>query len=204
MTIFDQARDQKVRCARIKDLLMMRYHDEEWGVPVFSDRKQFEFLVLESAQAGLSWAIVLRKRENYRKAFAAFDPGKVAKFGAAEKKRLLKDPGIIRNRLKIEAAVNNAKQFLAVQAEHGSFSDYIWRFLGGKPKVNRWESLSELPASTPTSDTLSADLKKRGFKFLGSIVVYSHMQATGMVNDHVVTCFRYRELTGIAKSKPAV
>ena len=193
--VFGQAIKQKVkRCAWIKDPLMMRYHDEEWGVPVHDDRKQFEFLVLESAQAGLSWAIVLRKRENYRKAFAGFDPVKVAKFGPAEGRKLSKDTGIIRNRLKIEAAINNAKRFLEVQKEHASFSEYIWRFVDGKPKTNRWKSLKQLPVSTKLSDTLSLDLKRRGFKFLGTIVLYSHMQATGMVNDHVTTCFRYREL----------
>lgn len=186
---------QKRRCAWPKDPLMMRYHDEEWGVPVFDDRKQFEFLVLESAQAGLSWAIVLKKRENYRKAFAGFDPGKVARFGATQIRGLLKNPGIIRNRLKIKAAVNNARLFLDIQKEFGSFSDYLWRFTDGQPKINRWKSLKELPANTPISDALSKDLKKRGFKFLGSTVLYSHMQAVGMVNDHVTGCFRYRELT---------
>ena len=173
---------------------MMSYHDDEWGVPVRDDRKQFEFLVLESAQAGLSWATVLRKRENYRKAFAGFDPKKIARFGASEIRRLMGDAGIIRNRLKIESAINNARRFLEIQKEFGSFSNYIWRFTGGRPVVNRWKSLKQLPASTPVSDVLSQDLKKRGFKFLGSIVLYSHMQALGMVNDHVVSCFRYRML----------
>src|SRR3989338_486934 len=185
---------EKKRCAWVKDPLMMSYHDDEWGVPVRDDRKQFEFLVLESAQAGLSWATVLRKRENYRKAFAGFDPKKIARFGASEIRRLMGDAGIIRNRLKIESAINNARRFLEIQKEFGSFSNYIWRFTGGRPVVNRWTSLKQLPASTPVSDVLSQDLKKRGFKFLGSIVLYSHMQALGMVNDHVVSCFRYRML----------
>ena len=173
---------------------MKRYHDKEWGVPVFDDRKQFEFLVLESAQAGLSWATVLRKRENYRRAFAGFDAKKVAKFKAAEIRRLMGNAGIIRNRLKIKAAVNNARRFLEIQKEFGSFCNYIWRFTDGRAKINRWRSLKELPPLTPVSDALSRDLKKRGFKFLGSIVLYSHMQAVGMVNDHVVSCFRHREL----------
>ncbi|MDD2805653.1 MAG: DNA-3-methyladenine glycosylase I [Elusimicrobiales bacterium] len=168
------------------------YHDEEWGVPVHDDRVQFEFLTLESAQAGLSWSTVLNKREGYRRAFAGFAPGKVAKFGAAKIEALLKDPGIVRNRLKVNAAVNNAKRFLEVQKEFGSFSKYIWGFVGGKPKVNRWKKLSELPAFSKESDALSADLKKRGFKFVGSTIVYAHMQATGLVNDHLVTCFRHK------------
>ncbi len=185
---------EKPRCAWVKDPLMMSYHDDEWGVPAHDDRKQFEFLVLESAQAGLSWATVLRKRENYRKAFAGFDPKKIAKFGPSHIRRLLNNAGIIRNRLKIESAINNARHFLDIQKEFGSFSNYIWRFTEGKPVVNRWKSLKELPASTPVSDALSRDLKKRGFKFLGSIVLYSHMQALGMVNDHIVSCFRHRML----------
>lgn len=186
--------DGKPRCAWARDPLMRRYHDEEWGVPVFDDRKQFEFLILESAQAGLSWQIVLRKRENYRKAFAGFDPAKVAKFGAAHVRKLLKNEGIIRNRLKIESAINNARLFLQIQKEFGSFSNYIWKFSGGRPKVNRWKTLKQLPATTPESDALSKELKKRGFKFLGSTVLYSHMQALGMVNDHITTCFRHREV----------
>lgn len=186
--------DGKKRCAWISDALMQRYHDEEWGVPVRDDRKHFEFLVLESAQAGLSWAIVLRKRENYRKAFVGFDPKKVAKFGAAHVQKFLKDPGLIRNRMKIEAAINNARRFLEVQKEFGNFSDYLLRFSNGKIIVNRWKTLKELPPKTAVSDALSKDLKKRGFKFLGSTVLYSHMQAVGMVNDHVTSCFRHREL----------
>lgn len=169
------------------------YHDEEWGVPVRDDRLQFEFLTLEGAQAGLSWSTILNKREGYRRAFAGFDPVKVARFGAAKIEALLKDPGIVRNRLKVNAAVNNAKRFLEVQKEFGSFSRYIWGFVGGKPKVNRWKKLSQLPAVSKESDALSADLKKRGFKFVGSTIVYAHMQATGLVNDHLVTCPRHKE-----------
>lgn len=172
---------------------MRDYHDKEWGVPVFEDQKQFEFLVLESAQAGLSWATILRKRENYRKAFAGFDAKKVSKFGPAQVKKLMNNAGIVRNRLKIESAINNAKLFLEIQKEHGSFSNYIWQFVGGKPKINRWKTLKDLPANTEISDALSKDLKKRGFKFLGSTVLYSHMQAMGMVNDHMVTCFCYKK-----------
>ncbi len=173
---------------------MRHYHDYEWGVPVTDDRKQFEFLVLESAQAGLSWSTILNKRENYRKAFAGFDPVKVAKFGILHVKKLMNNAGIIRNRLKIEASVNNAQKFLEVQKEFGSFSNYIWDFTGGKPQTNCWKTLKNLPPKTELSDALSKDLKKRGFKFLGSTVLYSHMQAVGLVNDHLTTCFRYKEL----------
>ncbi|HNW43162.1 MAG TPA: DNA-3-methyladenine glycosylase I [Elusimicrobiales bacterium] len=168
------------------------YHDEEWGVPVRDDRRQFEFLTLESAQAGLSWATILNKREGYRKAFAGFDPEKVARFSATKIEAILKDPGIVRNRLKVNAAVNNAKRFLEVQNEFGSFSKYIWAFVGNRQKVNRWTSLSQLPATSKESDALSADLKRRGFKFVGSTIVYAHMQATGLVNDHLVNCFRHK------------
>lgn len=173
------------------DPAMVRYHDEEWGTPVYDDRTHFEFLLLESAQAGLSWRTIFNKRENYRKAFARFNAAKVAKFTAAEERALLKNPGIVRNRLKIKAAVHNAKCFLEIQKEFGSFSNYIWRFVSGKPKVNRWKSLKQLPAFTPESDALSKDLKKRGFKFVGSTVMYAHMQATGLVNDHRTGCFRH-------------
>lgn len=189
------AKKSKKRCAWIADSLMQRYHDREWGVPTRSDRKHFEFLVLESAQAGLSWRTVLNKRENYRKAFAEFDPVKVSKFKRAKIEKLLKNPGIIRNRLKVEAAVNNARHFLTIQKEFGSFSKYIWHFVDDQPKVNRWKTLKQLPAITSLSDAVSTDLKKRGFKFLGSTVIYSHLQATGLVNDHVTSCFRYRELS---------
>ena len=173
---------------------MLSYHDREWGVPVHDDRKHFEFLVLEAAQAGLSWSIVLKKREGYRRAFAEFDPEQVARFTAKRVERLLLDPAIIRNRLKIEAAVKNAKALLAVRDEFGSFDAYAWRFVDGRPKVNRWKTSKEIPAMTPQSDAFSKDLKRRGFSFVGSTVIYAHMQAIGMVNDHLVTCFRHREL----------
>ena len=177
------------------DAQMLHYHDHEWGVPVHNDRKHFEFLILEGAQAGLSWRTVLHKRAAYRKAFANFDPRRVARFGAREVQALLKNSGIIRNRLKIESAITNARAFLAVQKEFGSFDRYVWRFVGGRPIVNRRKTLRELPARTPESDALSADLKKRGFRFVGSTIVYAHMQATGMVNDHLQHCFCYRALT---------
>ena len=170
------------------------YHDREWGVPVHDDRKHFEFLTLESAQAGLSWYTVLRKRTNYRKAFAEFDPAVVARFSAAKVEQMLQDPGLIRNRRKICAAVENARHFLAVQDEFGSFNAYIWRFVDGKPIVNEWRTLADLPATSRESDALSKDLKSRGFKFIGSIVIYAHMQATGMVNDHALDCFRRDQL----------
>ena len=173
---------------------MIEYHDREWGVATHEDRKHFEFLVLEAAQAGLSWAIVLNKREGYRRAFSQFDPAKVARFDQRTIDRLTLDPGIVRNRLKITAAVKNARQFLQVQEEFGSFDRYCWQFVGGRPKVNRWKSMSEIPATTPESDAFSKDLKQRGFSFVGSTVIYAHMQAVGMVNDHVVSCFRHREL----------
>ncbi|MHB8862806.1 MAG: DNA-3-methyladenine glycosylase I [Pirellulaceae bacterium] len=172
----------------------LAYHDQEWGVPVRDDRKQFEFLVLESAQAGLSWSTVLNKREGYRKAFADFHPVKVARFTAQRIELLLQDPAIIRNRLKITAAVTNARAFLEVQAEFGTFSQYIWQFVEGKPLQNRWSSQHDLPACTAESDALSKDLKRRGFKFVGSTIVYAHMQAVGMVNDHLVSCFRYPQI----------
>jgi DNA-3-methyladenine glycosylase I len=176
------------------DPLLRDYHDREWGVPLRDDRSLFEFLVLEGFQAGLSWMTILRKREAFRKAFAGFDPVKVARFTARDVKRLLGDAGIVRNRLKIEAAIHNARRFLEVQKEFGSFADYMWSFVGGQPVRNRFLSLKELPARTALSDRFSADLKKRGFKFVGSTIVYAHMQATGMVNDHLATCFRYREV----------
>jgi len=183
------------RCAwPSTDPLMIAYHDEEWGVPLHDDRKIFEFLVLEGMQAGLSWSTVLHKRENFRKAFHGFDPVKIAKYGKRDVDRLLSNAGIIRNRLKIQAAVNNARCFLDVQKEFGTFDAYIWRFVGGKPIRNRFKSLSELPATSPESDALSKDLKARGFKFVGSTIMYAHMQATGMVNDHLVDCFRHRQL----------
>jgi len=174
--------------------LMREYHDREWGTPLHDDRKIFEFLVLEGMQAGLSWALVLNKRENFRRAFRGFDPEKVARFTKRDVARLLGDAGIIRNRLKILGAINNAKRFLEVRKEFGTFDRYIWGFIGGEPRRSKLRSFTEMPARTPLSDRISEDLKARGFKFVGSTVVYSHMQATGMVNDHLVKCFRYKEL----------
>ena len=192
--------------------LYLKYHDTEWGVPVFDDRKHFEFLVLESAQAGLSWITILKKRENYRKAYDGFDPKKVARYGEKKKAALLADSGIVRNRLKIEASINNAIRFLEIQKEFGSFSEYIWGLAEGnreplvrrrgasrrgfnkKPVIGKWKSLSDIPVKTELSDAISADLKKMGFKFLGSVIIYSHLQATGIVNDHIKSCFRYAEL----------
>ncbi len=170
------------------------YHDCEWGVPVRDDRRQFEFLILESAQAGLSWYTVLRKRENYRTAFAGFDPQLVARFGAAEAAALLQNPGIIRNRAKVAAAIGNARAFLAVQEEFGSFCDYIWRFVDGRPKVNSLRTLADTPTTSPEAEALSRDLKGRGFKFVGPTICYSHLQATGLVNDHSLGCYRRAEL----------
>ncbi len=189
--------DGRKRCwGDIEGALMRDYHDREWATPVHDDLKIFEFLILEGMQAGLSWRMVLDKRENFRRAFGGFDPAKVARFTARDVRRLLGDAGIIRNRLKILAAINNAKRFLEVQKEFGSFDRYIWGFVGGKPVQSRLRSFADMPARTPLSDRISADLKARGFKFVGSTVVYAHMQATGMVNDHLVTCFRYNELAG--------
>jgi len=168
---------------------MIRYHDREWGKPVHRDRKHFEMLLLEGAQAGLTWDTVLRKRAGYRDAFAGFDPNKVACYTAAKKAALLKNPGIIRNRLKIDSAVTNAQAFLAVQKEFGSFDAYVWSFVGGEPIVNRWKRMKDVPATNVVSDTLSKDLKKRGFRFVGSTIIYAYMQAIGMVNDHLVDCF---------------
>jgi len=172
----------------------IQYHDNEWGVPVHDDRVHFEFLLLEGAQAGLSWSMILKKRENYRKAFAGFDAAKVARFSAAKIEKLLQDPGIVRNRLKVNAAVNNAKRFMEVQKEFGSFDKYIWSFVNGRPIVNKWKSIKEVPPTTKESDLLSKDLIKRGFKFVGSTVIYSHMQACGLVNDHLVECWRYKRV----------
>jgi DNA-3-methyladenine glycosylase I len=172
----------------------VKYHDKEWGVPVFDDKVLFEFLTLEAAQAGLSWYTVLKKRSEYRKAYENFDPVKVAKFDKSKIKNLLQNPGIIRNRLKIEASINNAVKFLEVQEEYGSFSKYIWAFVDGKPKINKIRRIGDYPATSKESDALSKDLKKRGFKFLGSTVCYAHMQAIGMVNDHSIGCFRRKEI----------
>lgn len=182
------------RCPWANTDLYAEYHDREWGVPLHDDRQLFEFIVLEGAQAGLSWITVLKKRENYRAAFDGFDAVKIAHYGAAETERLRANPGIIRNRLKIAAAITNAQAFLDVQKEFGSFDRYIWGFVGGQPVQNRWLSMSEVPARTLTSDALSKDLKQRGFKFVGSTIIYAHMQATGMVNDHLVSCPRHAEL----------
>jgi DNA-3-methyladenine glycosylase I len=184
------------RCSwvSVDDPRMLQYHDREWGVPVHEDRNHFEFLVLEGAQAGLSWTIVLKKREGYRRAFDGFDPEKVARFSDRRIEKLVLDPAIIRNRMKIEAAVRNARAFLKIQEEFGSFDSYCWRLVDGRPKLNRWKTMRQIPASSAESDAFSKDLKHRGFSFVGSTVVYAHMQAVGMVNDHLVGCFRYREI----------
>jgi DNA-3-methyladenine glycosylase I len=185
----------KQRCAWAgEDALYRQYHDTEWGVPLHDDRALFEFLILEGAQAGLSWITILRKRENYRAAFDNFDAARIAAYGANKIESLLQDAGIVRNRLKVAATVINAQKFLDVQDEFGSFDSFIWRFVDCKPKQNRWRSLSEIPASTPESDAMSRELKRRGFKFVGSTICYAHMQATGMVNDHTTDCFRHKEL----------
>ncbi len=176
------------------------YHDTEWGVPVRDDRRHFEFLVLESAQAGLSWLTVLRKREGYRRLFADFDPTLVAGFGPTEVEALLLDPSIIRNRRKVEAAVNNARAFLAIQERHGSFGAYIWEYIGGRPVQNTWKRLEDVPATTPLSDRLARELKSHGFTFLGSTTLYAHMQASGLVNDHLVDCFRYEEVRALGEA----
>jgi DNA-3-methyladenine glycosylase I len=179
--------------------LYITYHDEEWGVPVHDDRRHFEFLVLEGAQAGLSWLTILKKRESYRKAYDQFDPRLVAKYGEKKRRELLSNEGIIRNQKKIEASIQNAKRFLEVQREFGSFDRYIWDFVDGRSVVNRWKELSEIPAKTILSDAISKDLIKRGFKFVGSTIVYSYLQATGLINDHLMSCFRYRELVSPLK-----
>ncbi|MBI5428898.1 MAG: DNA-3-methyladenine glycosylase I [Nitrosomonadales bacterium] len=185
----------KQRCAWPgDDPLYCAYHDTEWGVPLHDDRRLFEFLILEGAQAGLSWITILRKRENYRAAFDGFDAQRIAAYDANKIESLLQNPGIVRNRLKVQSAVINAQKFLEVQGEFGSFDAFIWRFVDGKPKQNRWRSLADIPASTPESDAMSKELKRRGFKFVGSTICYAHMQATGMVNDHTTDCFRHREL----------
>ena len=186
----------KKRCGWVFESspLMLEYHDREWGVPVHDDVKHFEFLVLEGAQAGLSWSIVLNKRDGYRRAFSEFDPNRVARYTEKRIQKMLVDSGIIRNRQKIEAAVRNARAFLAVQEEFGSFDGYAWRFVGGQPKLNRWKLMKQIPATSTESDAFSKDLKHRGFSFVGSTVIYAHMQAVGMVSDHLVDCFRYREV----------
>ena len=189
------AKKSIVRCAWSEgiDPVYQRYHDEEWGVPVRNDRVHFEFLVLEAAQAGLSWWTILRKREGYRRAFADFDAAKVARFTPRTVERLMQDASIVRNRQKIEAAIANARCFLAIQKEFETFDRYVWEFVGGKPIVNRWKKQTDVPPTSKESDALSKDLKSRGFKFVGSTIIYAHMQATGLVNDHLVTCFRYAE-----------
>src|SRR4029077_20510070 len=183
--------------------LMLEYHDREWGVPVHDDGKHFEFLVLEGAQAGLNWSIILNKREGYRRAFSGFDPSKVARYTAKRVQKLLLDPGIIRNRQKIEAAVRNARAFLTIQEEFGTFDAYGWRFVGGQPKVNRWRATKQIPATSAESDAFSKDLKRRGFSFVGSTIIYAHMQAVGMVNDHLLGCFRYRDVRRLGKATNA-
>lgn len=187
--------DRKPRCAWARTDLDVRYHDEEWGVPVRDDRRLFEMLVLEGAQAGLSWSTILRKREAYRRAFAGFDPARVARYTARDVRRLLADPGIVRNRAKIEAAVANARAFLAVCEEHGTFGSWVWRFVGGAPVRNAWRSPREVPVETEQSRAMSRELRARGFRFVGPTICYAFMQATGMVNDHTVDCFRWREGT---------
>jgi len=185
---------EPIRCGWAKGEQYIRYHDEEWGVPVHDDRTLFEFLILEGAQAGLSWSTILNKRENYRRAFEGFDPHRIAQYQARKMRLLLADPGIVRNKLKIAAAVENAKAFLRVQEEFGTFDRYLWQFVGGKPRVNKWRSLRQIPARTPQSDSLSKDLRRRSFKFVGSTICYAFMQAVGMVNDHLVDCIRYQPL----------
>ena len=188
--------DMPDRCGwSTSDPLYIEYHDKEWGVPLHDDRKLFEMLILEGAQAGLSWITILRKRENYRKAFDRFDPIKIARYDARKKRELLANAGIVRNRLKIDAAIGNAKAFLAVKKEFGSFDKYIWQFIGNKQKQNRRKSLRDIPPKTPESDAMSKDLKARGFRFVGSTICYAFMQATGMVNDHIVACYRHTQLS---------
>jgi len=185
----------KTRCGWCgDDALYRHYHDTEWGVPLHDEQALFEFLLLEGAQAGLSWITVLRKRENYRVAFDGFNVARIARYDASKIETLLQNPGIIRNRLKIQAAVGNAQKFLEIQEEFGNFNDFIWQFVDGKPKQNTWRRMGEIPASTPESDAMSKELKRRGFKFVGSTICYAHMQATGMVNDHITDCFRHKEL----------
>ena len=188
--------DDRVRCHWANGPWLSPYHDTEWGVPVHDDRTHFEFLVLEGAQAGLSWLTILKRRDGYRRAFAAFDPAKVARFTPERIEKLLQDPGIIRNRAKVEATVRNARAYLDVQEEFGSFDAYLWGFVGGRPQHNRWRRSEQVPAITPISEAVSADLRQRDFRFVGPTVCYSHLQAAGLINDHLVGCFRYAELTG--------
>jgi len=190
------ANAQPKRCSwvNVDQPVMREYHDREWGVPAHDDRTHFEFLILEGAQAGLNWRVVLNKRSGYRRAFSDFDPGKVARYSASRIDKLIGDPGIIRNRTKITAAVKNARAFLAVQEEHGSFDAYCWQFVDGRPRQNRWKTMRQIPTTTRESDAFSRDLKRRGFSFVGSTTIYGHMQAVGMVNDHLIDCFRYRDV----------
>jgi DNA-3-methyladenine glycosylase I len=190
----DSAANKRCSWVKADDPLLLEYHDREWGVPVHSDRKHFEVLVLSSAQAGLNWSLVLKKREGYRRAFDKFDPEKVARYSERQIQALMTDPEIIRNRMKIEAAVQNARAFLKVQEEFGDFDSYCWNFVRGQPKLNRWKATRQIPATSPESETLGKDLKRRGFSFVGPTVAYAYMQAVGMVNDHLVNCFRYREI----------
>jgi DNA-3-methyladenine glycosylase I len=190
------------RCHWARDPLDVEYHDREWGVPVRDDRVLFEFLILEGAQAGLSWSTILRKRAAYRRAFAAFDPRRVARFGPRDVRRLLADAGIVRNRAKVDATIGNARAFLAVQAEHGSFAEYLWRFVGGRPLQNRWRLSRAVPAETEVSRTLSDDLRRRGFRFVGPTICYAFMQAVGLVNDHTLDCFRHRPVARLAGRPP--
>ncbi len=193
----------KSRCAWCgTDPLYVQYHDTEWGVPLYDDRRLFEFVILDGAQAGLSWLTILRKREDYRRAFDGFDAEKMARYGEGKIRRLLADPGIVRNRLKITSAVDNARAYLRLLKEEGSFSDYLWSFVGGQPRQNRWRTLSEIPAKTPESEAMSKDLVQRGFRFVGPTICYAFMQAAGMVNDHVVDCFRYQECRALARTIP--
>jgi DNA-3-methyladenine glycosylase I len=196
--------DQHNRCGWARTPLSIAYHDAEWGVPVHDDRTLFEFLTLEGAQAGLSWETILKKRNAYRDAFVGFDPVRVARFGAARVERLLQNPGIVRNRLKIASTVQNAKAFLAVQKEFGSFDAYVWSFVGGAPRVNQWQTLQQLPARTPESDAFSRDLIRRGFKFVGSTICYAFMQAVGLVNDHTIDCFRHAKVLDASSATAAV
>jgi DNA-3-methyladenine glycosylase I len=195
--------DRHIRCAWARTPLGIAYHDAEWGVPVHDDRTLFEFLTLEGAQAGLSWETILKKREGYREAFLGFDPVRVARFTPVRIERLLANPGIVRNRLKIESTVRNAKAFLAVQRELGSFDAYVWAFVGGIPRVNQWQTLGQVPPRTPESDALSRDLLGRGFKFVGSTICYAFMQAVGLVNDHTTDCFRYKRVPPARSSRSA-
>jgi DNA-3-methyladenine glycosylase I len=203
LTLQADANMKYKRCgwAGESSLSYIEYHDKEWGVPVWDDRTQFEFLILEGAQAGLSWSTILNKRDGYRKNFADFDAQKVARFTHKRIEKILTDPGIVRNKLKVHGAVTNAREFLQVQEEFGSFCSYIWQFVDGKPLQHRFRTQKQVPATSPESDALSKDMKKRGFKFVGSTIMYAHMQATGLVNDHVTSCFRYKECAALAKRK---